>query len=430
MINVRCPNPACDQASHLVDDGLNRVFRCPRCRTRLPHFEPHPRPQLGDGSTTQGPHLRRQRDTQEAGLSTASAPSVRRGGGDVDPRETSGPERFGITPRLGRLQLRDKLGAGAFATIYHAFDPLLERDVTLKVFHTAESRHAFEPGGSPSKDFAHFASEVKALARLRHPQIVPIYDAGCEGAYHFIAMAYLSGGTLAEAIAAHPFDWRQTARIIVEIAEALEHAHAEGIVHRDVKPSNIVLDAQGAAHLIDFGLAHRPGSDPVEDGGSRAGVIRGTPAYLAPEQATGLDTPPLPANDQYSLGAVFYELLCGQPPFSGPRLQVLVSALQATPTPPRERNSGVPSGLEAICLKTLAKQPGDRYPSCGALAEDLNRWLRGETPLAEQSGTRPQPLRRFLPLRQIAATFLAVLTTFFLTTLFLTLRDGVRSTSL
>jgi serine/threonine protein kinase len=310
------------------------------------------------------------------------------------------------TFRLGRLQLRDKLGSGTFATIYHAFDPLLERDVTLKVYRTSAEEC--------SRDLDHFSTEAKALARLQHPRIVPIYDAGSEGAYHYIAMAFIEGRTLAEAITDGPFDWRSTARIISEIAEALAYAHELGIVHRDIKPSNIVLDGRGVAHVIDFGLAHRPG---LVKSKIRSGTIRGTPAYLAPEQAKGNDAVPHPSNDQYSLGVVLYELLCGRPPFVGPPLLVLVSALQHEPPRPRDLNSEVPAGLEAICLKALSKRPEDRYPSCKLLAEDLQRWLRGERPSVDRPSSTGWAVRRVKQMRQLAATILAVLTTIVLSLL-------------
>jgi serine/threonine protein kinase len=164
-----------------------------------------------------------------------------------------------------------------------------------------------------------------------------------------------------------------------------------------------VLDQHGSPHLIDFGLAHRP--DGETDLGS-SGLIRGTPAYLAPEQARGNDALPEPANDQYSLGAVFYELICGRPPFTGPRLAVLVSILREDPPRPGTLNPNVPLELESICLKTLAKRPEDRYPSCKLLAEDLQRWLRGEPTRAAQ--TRPERGRHgwFRRLRGAAATLL------------------------
>jgi serine/threonine protein kinase len=309
-------------------------------------------------------------------------------------------EVTGVGPeyRLGRLQLRDKLGSGAFATIYRAFDPLLERDVTLKVFHTDRAEC--------SKDFAHFSTEAKALARLRHPQIVPIYDAGSEGAYHYIAMEFIEGRTLADALSEGPLNPRQSAQIVIDIAQALAYAHGLDIVHRDVKPSNIVLDARGVAHLIDFGLAHRPGA-PGE--GDQGGRIRGTPAYLAPEQARGNHDAPSPANDQYSLGVVLYELLCGRTPFSGPPLAVLISALQQEPPRPVDLDPTVPGDLEAICLKTLAKRPEDRYPSCESLAEDLGHWLGGRPILANRPAPQARLTRRRKPMRQLASMVLSIL---------------------
>jgi serine/threonine protein kinase len=304
--------------------------------------------------------------------------------------------------KLGRLELRDKLGSGSFATIYLAFDPLLERDVTVKVFPTAVPKSAEE------RD--HFSTEIKALARLSHPRIVPIYDAGREGKYHYISMGFIKGRTLAESRVTCAIDFAGAARIVVQIAEALTYAHGLGVVHRDIKPSNIVLDDRGDAHLIDFGLAHR--GERVETM-SPGGLVRGTPAYLAPEQARGVEEVPQPANDQYSLGVVLYELLCGRPPFQGPPLAVLVSALRHEPPRPATLNPAVPAALEAICLRALAKRPEDRYPSCQALADDLQRWLRTQqeaSASAPASGPRPQgrASRWARQARRIVATFVTI----------------------
>ncbi len=375
IIDVRCSNPACSRTSRLGDDGLKRVFRCPGCRTKLTSTTARSRP-----------------PTRKAIVPAMDAGAV--SGND---RASKPADREPAIP-LGRLQHRDKLGEGAFATTYHAFDPLLERDVTLKVFHQNDETSA--------KDVAHFVTEAKALARLRHPQIAPIYDAGHDGGYHYISMAYIPGRTLAETLAEGPLGYTTTARIVSALAEALDHAHGLGIVHRDVKPSNIMLDEHRLPHLIDFGLAHRP--DFAADLGP-SGLIRGTPAYLAPEQARGNDAPPEPANDQYSLGVVLYELICGRPPFTGPRLSVLVSALQDAPPPPSTLDPNVPSELEAICLKTLAKRPEDRYHSCKLLAEDLQRWLRGEPTQAAQTNPRGRSRGWFRQLRGIAGTLLTVL---------------------
>jgi serine/threonine protein kinase len=218
-------------------------------------------------------------------------------------------------------------------------------------------------------------------------------------------MAYIPGRTLAEALVEGPFGYAAAARIACTLAEALDHAHGLGIVHRDVKPSNIVLDERGLPHLIDFGLAHRPDRETDFDG---SGLIRGTPAYLAPEQARGNDARPEPANDQYGLGAILYELICGRPPFTGPRLAVLVSVLRDDPPRPSTLNPNVPSELEAICLKTLAKRPEDRYPSCKLLAEDLQRWLRGEPTRAGQKRPQNRRLGWLRQLRGVAATLATV----------------------
>ena len=226
---------------------------------------------------------------------------------------------------------------------------------------------------------ARFLSEAKALARLRHPRIVPVYEAGHSGEAAYIAMALVEGRSLADVLEQGDIDPRRGAEIVRGLAEALAYAHDQGVVHRDVKPANIRIDAQGDVVLMDFGIAYLPdsGEMPVPPG-----VILGTPAYVAPEQAKGGQSDVLPASDQYSLGVVLYELLCGQLPFSGPPSYVLFHTIHQEPPSPRTIAPRVPRALASICLKALAKQPEDRYASCRALADDLKRWLNGETPLA------------------------------------------------
>jgi serine/threonine protein kinase len=192
-------------------------------------------------------------------------------------------------------------------------------------------------------------------------------------------MALIEGRSLAEQLLERPIALDRVAEIVAELAEALAYAHTQGIVHRDVKPANIRVDDQGAVYLMDFGIAYRPDSGEVA---LPPGAILGTPAYLAPEQAEGGQTNALPASDQYSLGVVFYELLCGQPPFCGPPSYVLFHTIHQAPPSPRTVSRRVPHSLAAICLKALAKRPDRRYPDCQHLADDLRRWLRGETPRA------------------------------------------------
>jgi serine/threonine protein kinase len=270
-------------------------------------------------------------------------------------------------PRLGRYQILGLLGEGRHARVYRGYDPILERHVALKV-----SR----PGVVPEDRVGErFLGEARALARLRHPGIVPVFEMGRDAGRCFIVMALIDGQSLAQLCDREPrsIDFRRAAEIVAEVALALDHAHGQGILHRDVKPANILFDRSGQVYLTDFSLAHRGGSDELA---ARPGSVVGTPAYVAPEQASGDHAQVLPASDQYSLGAVLYELLCGRTPFCGPPLYVLYQAMNQDPPSPRAIQPAVPAPLAAICLKTLAKSPERRYGSCAELAESLRRWDR------------------------------------------------------
>jgi serine/threonine protein kinase len=270
---------------------------------------------------------------------------------------------------LGRFRILGVLGKGHHATVYRAYDCVLERDVALKVPRQGLLKSA--------KAVERFLGEAKALARLRHARIVPVYEAGCSASRHYIAMALIEGRSLAEHMSDHRPGLERATEIVAELAEALAYAHSQGVVHRDVKPANIRLDERGAVYLMDFGIAYRPDSGEIP---LPPGMILGTPAYVAPEQAQGGQSNVLPASDQYSLGVVFYELLCGRPPFCGPPSYVLFHTIHHDPPAPQSVAPRVPRALASVCLKALAKRPEDRYADCQQFAEDLRRWLRGETP--------------------------------------------------
>jgi serine/threonine protein kinase len=287
----------------------------------------------------------------------------------------SGSLAFAGAAGPSRFRIVSVLGEGQHSTVYRAYDPVLERDVALKVPRRGAKRTA--------KGIERFLGEAKALARLRHPHIVPVYEAGCAGDRYYIAMGLIEGKSLAERMAQGSIELPRAAEIVAELAEALAYAHTQGIVHRDVKPANIRLDADGAVFLMDFGIAYRPDSGELP---LPPGMILGTPAYVAPEQAQGGQSGVLPASDQYSLGAVLYELLCGQPPFSGPPSYVIFHTIHREPPSPHMIAPKIPRPLATICLKALAKRPDRRYAGCQEFAEDIRAWLRGKTPAARRRG--------------------------------------------
>jgi eukaryotic-like serine/threonine-protein kinase len=273
--------------------------------------------------------------------------------------------------RFGRFLIRSILGEGKHAKVFRAYDPILERDVALKVRR--------DVGSHTAKALERFLGEARALAQLQHPRIVSVHEAGCADDRYYIAMALIEGSNLADRLSQGPFVPQRATEIVADLADALAYAHNLGIVHRDVKPANVRLDCRGAAYLMDFGIAYRPDSGELP---LPPGKLLGTPAYMAPEQAQGGLSAALPASDQYSLGSVLYEMLCGRPPFSGPPPYVIFHTIHRAPPSPHKLVSKVPRALSAICLKALQKSPDRRYGDCREFAADLRRWLQGQTPLA------------------------------------------------
>lgn len=277
--------------------------------------------------------------------------------------------------KLGRYVLTRKLGAGGMAEVWEAFDEGLHRSVAVKVVRD-------EIAGEP--EFRErFVREARLAAQLEHPRILPIYDFGTEGGVTYLVMPLLPGGSLKERIGG-PMEPQEAIEALAAIAAALDHAHARGVLHRDVKPANVLVDASGSLLLSDFGLAK---NTAVSSELTAAGMVVGTPAYMAPEQAIGK---PVDARaDQYALAVVAFELLTGRTPFrSESPFAVLDKHLREAPPPPSSFVPGLPWEVDAVLARALAKQPDDRYGSCRELVEALAAAVGASMPVRPSTSLR------------------------------------------
>ena len=277
---------------------------------------------------------------------------------------------------FGDYELQRVLGEGGMGIVYKARQLSLNRPVALKMIKAARFASADE--------VRRFQNEAEAVARLDHPHIVPIFEVGQFEDQHYFSMKLVAGESLDKRSKDYLADPRRAARLVATMAVAIHHAHQRGILHRDLKPANILVDGEGQPHVTDFGLAKRVEGDSEL---TRSGAIVGTPAYMAPEQASAKKGAITTATDVYGLGAILYALLTGRAPFGGTTvLDTLEQVRERPPEPPRKLNPRVPRDLEVICLKCLEKDPSRRYASAAALAEDLNRWLAGEPIAARPVG--------------------------------------------
>jgi TolB-like protein/predicted Ser/Thr protein kinase len=306
-----------------------------------------------------------------------------------------------IQMEFGEYELLQEIGRGGQGVVYRARQKSLNRTVALKVIGLGQ--------WSSTPHLKRFRHEAEAAASLEHPQIVPIYEIGERDGSCYFSMKFVEGGRLDDVGKGDPMSARRAAELLVKIARTVQFAHEHGILHRDIKPGNILLDKNGEPHLTDFGLARLIEQESTI---TNSFEVLGTPSYMPPEQAAGHAQELTPAADVYSLGAVFYHMLTSEPPFAGgTTYETIRMVLESEPRNPRARNAKVDFDLATICLKCLEKDSTRRYQSAAALADDVERWLRHEPIQARRSGIFRRAskwVRRNPAITTLAAVILAL----------------------
>lgn len=278
--------------------------------------------------------------------------------------------------RIASYEILNEIGRGGMGVVYKAQDLRLKRTVALKVILAG--------GHAGEVELARFQIEAESVARLKHHNFVQIYEVGSDERLPFLALEYCAGGSLEDRITESPLAPREAAELMAKLADGMDHAHQAGVIHRDLKPGNVLFDENNEPKITDFGLAKKVGED---DSHTRTVSVMGSIGYMSPEQASGNTREATPAVDVYALGAMLYRLLAGKTPFEGSStVESLQLVISGVPVPIRRLRPSCPRDLETICLKCLEKSPASRYRTAADLAGDLQRFLRGE-PITARAAT-------------------------------------------
>jgi serine/threonine protein kinase/Flp pilus assembly protein TadD len=307
---------------------------------------------------------------------SVSVENVRERDASAESHSEKGPSAARLPREFGDYELLEEIGRGGQGVVFRAWQRSLNRIVAVKIVGIGQL--------TTGAHLKRLRREAEAAAKLNHPGIVPVYEVGEHDGTYYFSMRFVEGDCLDEVVGRGSISVREATELIAKIARTVHYAHEHGILHRDIKPGNILLDANGEPHLSDFGLARL-----VEHGSTVTGSLEvmGTPSYMAPEQAVGNNAAVGRATDVYGLGAVLYELLTGHPPFAGATTyETIHLLLDSEPRQPRLWNRKIDRDLSAVCLKCLEKNPRYRYSSALELAEDLERWLWDEPIRAKRSG--------------------------------------------
>jgi hypothetical protein len=278
--------------------------------------------------------------------------------------------------RIAGYEVLEEIGRGGMGVVYKAQDQRLKRTVALKVILSG--------GHAGETELARFQTEAESVARLKHPNFVQIYEVGSDAGLPFLALEYCAGGSLEDRVEQSLLTPHESAELLAKLADAMDHAHRARVIHRDLKPGNVLFDENGEPKITDFGLAKKIGED---DSHTRTVSVMGSIGYMSPEQASGNTREATPAVDIYALGATLYRLVTGRTPFEGSSTaESLQLVINGVPVSMRRQRPTCPRDLDTICLKCLEKSPANRYPTAAELADDLRRFLRGE-PITARAAT-------------------------------------------